>query len=529
MKKRVVIYARYSSDKQTEQSIEGQLRECYDFANKQGYIVVGEYVDRAMSGTADNRPKFLKMIEESRRKTFDYVLVYQLDRFSRSKYDNANYKHKLKKNGVRVISAREPITDDASGVLIEGVLESMAEYYSVELAQKVRRGRKESLIKGQFLGGPLLFGYRKKNPDKEHPDFKKLVIDENEGPIMKRIFEDYANGTKATEIANQLNAEGLKNKFGKPFTANMLAIMLRNEKYTGKVTENGVTYINVFPRLISDNLFNRCQDTLDTHKHRQKDITEENKYILSGKMFCGKCSATMAGESGTGRNGIHRYYKCHSRKKKLNDCTKENIKQSVIENLIFEKTREFILKPHIIESISVMVSEKFNSEIAETAIIEILEKELRNTDKSINAIIDALLKGITSKTTQTLLEQFEKEKEDLQAKIAIEKARQIKPLEAQTVKDFLILLASREYESKLDRNTFFDTFIKKVILFDDSVLIIYNTSLDKENEIYLPKDLTGIFNQLEERQLMTGTYDMSINANEPPFSKRFERLGSGGK
>lgn len=158
MKKRVVIYARFSSHSQTEQSIEGQLRECYEYAKRQDLLVVAEYIDRALTGTTDKRPEFLRMIEDSKKKTFDYVLVYQLDRFARNRYDSANYKAKLKKNGVRVLSAKENITEDASGILIEGVLESMAEYYSAELSQKVKRGIRESYEKGYFIGGYGLFG-----------------------------------------------------------------------------------------------------------------------------------------------------------------------------------------------------------------------------------------------------------------------------------------------------------------------------------------------------------------------------------
>ena len=99
MNKRAVIYARFSSHSQTEQSIDGQLRECYDYAKRHDLLIVDEYVDRALTGTTDKRPNFLKMIEDSKRKTFDFVLVYQLDRFARNRYDSANYKAKLKKNG----------------------------------------------------------------------------------------------------------------------------------------------------------------------------------------------------------------------------------------------------------------------------------------------------------------------------------------------------------------------------------------------------------------------------------------------
>lgn len=136
----VVIYARFSSHSQTEQSIEGQLKVCNEYAAANNYVVVGEYIDRAQSGTTDNRTEFQRMIADSDRHTFEGVLVYQLDRFARNRYDSAINKAKLKKNGVRVLSAKENISDDASGILVEGVLESMAEYYSVELSQKIHRG-----------------------------------------------------------------------------------------------------------------------------------------------------------------------------------------------------------------------------------------------------------------------------------------------------------------------------------------------------------------------------------------------------
>ena len=108
---KVVIYARYSSHAQTEQSIEGQLKFCYEFARRNNYTIIEEYIDRAVSGKTDNRPAFQRMIDDSKKKQFQYVLVYQLDRFARNRYDSATNKAKLKKNGVRVISVRESHTD----------------------------------------------------------------------------------------------------------------------------------------------------------------------------------------------------------------------------------------------------------------------------------------------------------------------------------------------------------------------------------------------------------------------------------
>ena len=148
----VVIYARFSSHNQTEQSIEGQIAVCTEYAKRNNYTIVGEYVDRALTGTNDSRPQFQKMIEDSNKKTFEGVLVYQLDRFARNRYDSATNKNKLKSNGVRLLAAKEYISEDASGILMESVLEGMAEYYSAELSQKVRRGMDINAQKSLSIG-----------------------------------------------------------------------------------------------------------------------------------------------------------------------------------------------------------------------------------------------------------------------------------------------------------------------------------------------------------------------------------------
>ena len=161
MEKRAVIYARFSSSRQREESIEGQVRECKAFAEYAGYDIVNIYADRAISGRTSERPEFQKMIADSKKKTFQYCIVYTFDRFSRDSYDSAIYKHILKKNGIRVISAKERTDDSPAGVLMERVFEGFAEYYSLELAQKVKRGMRLNATKGIWSSGNAPFGYMK--------------------------------------------------------------------------------------------------------------------------------------------------------------------------------------------------------------------------------------------------------------------------------------------------------------------------------------------------------------------------------
>jgi len=222
----IVIYARYSSHSQNEHSIEGQLQTCYEYARANKHIVVAEYIDRAQTGKNDDRSGFKKMIADSDKRTFDAVLVYQLDRFARNRYDSAINKAKLKKNGVRVISAKENITEDASGILIEGVLESMAEYYSAELAQKIRRGLDINAQKFLSNGSNPGLGYLV-------DDERRFYIDSATAPIVREIFEKYASGETVAAIIKQLNDRKVKTSLGKEFNKNSLHRLLHNKRYIG--------------------------------------------------------------------------------------------------------------------------------------------------------------------------------------------------------------------------------------------------------------------------------------------------------
>ena len=180
-----VIYDRYSSDSQREESIEGQLRECREYAERNNMTIVGTYIDRALSAKTADRPEFQHMIKDSAKELFEVVLVWKLDRFSRDRYDSAHYKHILKKNGVKVISAKEYISEGPEGIILEAMLEGYAEFCSAELSEKIHRGQKENALKGKNNGGGVPLGYLL---DKKA---QKLVIDPVTAPLVVEIFEKY--------------------------------------------------------------------------------------------------------------------------------------------------------------------------------------------------------------------------------------------------------------------------------------------------------------------------------------------------
>ena len=217
---KAVIYARYSSDNQREESIEGQIRECAAFAEKNGITILRHYIDRAFSAKTDNRPEFQNMIKDSGKRLFDMVIVWKLDRFARNRYDSARYKATLKKNGVKVVSATEVISDGAEGIILESVLEGYAEYYSADLSEKVVRGMTENALKSKYNGGTSHTGntrryykcvsVKKKRTNCHKKSVKKdwiedLVVSET----MKMVMDDKTIDTIVAMLMDLQNQENV--------------------------------------------------------------------------------------------------------------------------------------------------------------------------------------------------------------------------------------------------------------------------------------------------------------------------------
>ena len=317
--KTAVIYARYSSDKQTEQSIEGQLHVCNDYAKQNDITIVDTYIDRAMTGKNDNRAAFQKMLKDSSHKKWDLVLIYKIDRFGRNKYEIAVNKHTLRNNGVKIVSVMENIPDTPEGIILESLLEGMAEYYSAELSQKVKRGMKETRLKGNFTGGQLVYGYKVID--------HKVVVNDEEAEIVKFIFSQFAMGVYVKEIIELLEKKGITNR-NKPFSSSSVYYLLKNEKYTGTYHCNDEIYYDAYPRIISQDLFERVKAR--AKKKSANKRSNKAKYLLKGKVICGYCGKPITAETGTSSNGrvIH-YYKCSGRKSH-NGCKKANIRKDCL-------------------------------------------------------------------------------------------------------------------------------------------------------------------------------------------------------
>ena len=273
-----VIYARYSSDSQREASIEGQLRDCKDYAEKNGITVVGTYIDRAYSAKTDDRPDFQRMIKDSGKKIFDVVLVWKLDRFARNRFDAVNYKYQLEKNGVHLVSVMEPISQGPEGIMVESMLIGMAEYYSAELALKVARGERENALQCKYNGGVVPLGFTIGKEDRLYH------IDPETAPIVQEIFSRYADGEPAEKIAASLNERGLRTRTGKPFVKNSFFQIFRNRRYIGEYRYKDIVTPGGIPAIVDEDLFNRVQQRFEQNKIAHgRPAKEDVSYLLTTK------------------------------------------------------------------------------------------------------------------------------------------------------------------------------------------------------------------------------------------------------
>lgn len=338
--KNAVIMARYSSDNQNELSIEGQLEVCYNYAKNNGYKVIHEYIDRAVSGRhAENREQFQQMIRDASLRQFEAVIVYKLDRFARNKEDSVKYKSLLRKYGVKVISATQMIPDVPEGVIFEALLEGYDEYYSLELAQKVLRTFKIKRREGKFLGGRIPYGYTIENHE--------YKINEEEARNVRYIFSKYNEGVSVREISDQLNIPALDyNKCRK---------ILLNKKYYGCLEHLGEDIEDVIPAIIDKATFLLANKN---HKERTRTKTyvkSTEVLALPNKVHCGICGEPLVASSGTsGGNGSrYYYYKCHCgctlkpiNAFKMEDEIYKNIIYHISKNAVYiaNKTVEYIEK-----------------------------------------------------------------------------------------------------------------------------------------------------------------------------------------
>ena len=468
----VVLYMRYSSDRQTEQSIEGQERVCMEFCKREGYTVVEKYIDRATSAFKDTekRHEFNRMIKDSDRRAWEAVIVYKLDRFARNRYDAATFKAKLKKNGVRVISATENISDSPEGVILEAVLEGMAEFYSKELSQKITRGMRESAYKTNSVGGSVPLGYKIQG--------KKYVIDEPAAEIVREAFKRYAEGETVTEICELFNKKGYRTSRGGKFNKNSFHCMFRNERYIGIYTYQDIRIEGGIPAIVDREMFSKVQKMMKQSSKAPARKKATVDYMLAQKLFCGHCGSVMVGECGRSATGrTYYYYSCGNRKKN-GSCNKKPLKKDWIEHEV-ARAAVSLLSPAKIEELADMAIAQNRKDIAADKKSPPLKAEVKDIEKRIKNLFRLVEEGADSPALAQRLSDLEAQKKDCEQRIAEAQSEYI-ILEKEHVIWWLSKFAGlNDPDDPESRKSIIDLLVNSVTVWDDedggyTLTIVYN-------------------------------------------------------
>lgn len=461
-----VAYARYSSAGQRDVSIEQQLSDIRAYADREGYRIVREYADHARSGFKDlsARTEFNAMISAAASHGFDTVLCWKVDRFGRSRADSATMKQQLARLGVSVVYVMEPIPAGAAGVLTEGMLEAIAEWYSRNLSENVSRGMNDNARKCLYNGTKIL-GYTR-GPD------KKYAIVPEEAAIVRRIFDRYVAGYSAAMICKELNASGLHTSRSVRFSQQTLLRIISNERYAGVYIWGDIRVPDGMPAIISRETYEEAQRMKKkTARHVEQRAVD---FLLTGKAFCGHCGRAMIGDSGTSRTGVtHYYYTCQGHKSKTG-CAKKNVRKDVLEDYVIDFIFANCFTPDKMEVIADAVMHEMD-ERRKKSPLSGMEKKLAETEKKIANINNAIAAGIWNSSTSSMLSELEENAKELRSNVELLRYQESQMLDRDRVLFFLHRFAKLDRHSQEDRRKLINYFINAVYVYDDHLKIVINT------------------------------------------------------
>ena len=460
-----MAYARYSSAGQRDVSIEQQLADIRAFAKREGYTIVHEYADHARSGFKNTsaRTAFQSMISAAADGSYDTIIAWKVDRFGRNREDSAIYKGKLRRFGVRVLYAMEPIPEGSAGVLLEGMLEATAEWYSRQLSENVTRGMNDNALKCLY-NGTRIIGYVRGSDG-------RYAIEPEGAAVVRNIFDLYSSGYSAARICRQLNAQGLRTSRGKTWQPESLMRVISNERYTGVYIWGDIRVPGGMPAIIEKSVFEEAQRMKrKTGRHIEQGSVD---YLLTGKAFCGLCGAALVGDSGTSQSSSrHHYYTCQARKARKG-CPKRSHQQEYLESAVVDFILDHVLSDEQIEKTADAVMQLQQEELSRSPLAA-MEAEHEEVNKKIRNINNAIASGIWNSSTAVMLKDLEDTAEDLRTSIEALRFSQAQLIDRDRVIFFLHQFTQGDRSDPLLRRHIIETFVNAVYVYDDHLRLVIN-------------------------------------------------------
>ena len=527
------LYARVSSDRQdVDLSVAAQLRALRDYAKANGYSVAREYVDEAESGRISDRPQFREMIDEGSRPKapFQVILVWKFSRFTRKREHAVAFKAQLRRKGIRVVSITEQAEDNATGRLLEGIIESVDEYYSENLGQEVVRGMREAASRGFFLGSKAPFGYtRVKVSDgvKERPT---LEVDPMAAPIVTEIFESSRRGNGLAEICKEVNGRGITNR-GRRWQKNVVHYLLTNEAYTGTAVwgvkskdeknPEPVRVENAWPALVSRELFDAVQQGLHERAPTvQRPARVGSQYLLSGLLRCGVCGRSYSAQGA--KSGQFAYYVCSSLLREGAGACRNGryLNASKVEDLVIEKVRERILTEETITELVTLVAEEIDNLAGEvngrltaiTAELSDVETRLENLYQALETqqlpieVLSPRILSLKSRQDQLVAAREEAEFQLEQRRAELPTSKEIKGY----VAGFRALFQDGTFP---ERKALIRNFVQGIEIVEDEAVLTYTIPMPQDG---VTKESASVLDFVQSGPLkLTRTTDYPLSPKPP--------------
>ncbi len=495
----VALYARVSSDRQdVDLSVSAQLRALRDYAEKNGYAVAREYVDEAESGRVANRPEFRKMIDEAGRTNapFREILVWKFSRFTRKREHAVAFKSMLRRKGIRVVSITEQAEDTATGRLLEGIIESVDEFYSENLAQEVLRGMREAASRGFWVGSKAPYGYTRimvQDGPKKRPT---LELDPDTAPVVKRIFDMSEAGSGMVDITRALNDDGISSPGGKLWGKTGVHKVLVNEAYTGTLlwgvnAQDGADPVRVekaFPAIVSKTQFQRVGRQL---RRRAPKVVHPRRagssYLLSGLIKCKTCRRALSGQYS--KSGQFPYYVCQSLMKRGKEaCKTPRLAARRFEEMVVSKIRSNILTDSNIRALVKVVDEQMDGVAGEhRKRLETIQSELADVRRRLDRLYDLVettdmeINDFRPRIRDHRERQERLEAAEAEARAALGQRRKVLD-QVETITAYAQDMRRFLKKSELtERRTFIESFVKEIVVTPDNALMRYTVPMPEDS------------------------------------------------
>nr|WP_325221067.1 recombinase family protein [uncultured Oscillibacter sp.] len=514
-----VIYARYSSHNQRDVSIEQQVENCREFAERNNLLITEVYADRAITGKTDRRPNFQRMMRDAAKSKFQYVVAWKSNRMGRNMLDAMMNDARLRDMGVRCLYTEEDFDDTAAGRFALRNMMNVNQFYSENMAEDVMRGMMDN-AKKCMVNGPLPYGYRR-------GDDGRYEIEPKEAEVVREIFERFYAGDLLVDIGNDLNGRGIKTGAGNLWNKGSFHRILVNERYIGVYEYAGYRVEDGVPAIVRKELFYAVQKKLKTKKNPQGRHRENGDYLLTGKLFCGHCGGFMVGMSGTSKTSAkHYYYDCQT-KRKEKTCRKKAVRRDWIEQKIAEATKQYIMQDEVIQWL-VDGYDNFLKLHRKDSMLLAAEEELDGVKKAIKNVMAAIEQGIITPTTKERLVELEDERRRLEATVAIERAALV-DIPKDKIQFWLESFREGDVEDKRYQAKLIDSFVQAVYLYDHELRVAFNFTRNRDGVTIPFEEVDGLCPDGAPEGSYKLPYGSPAQKFLPPFRFRLcRKLHAGG-